>query len=457
MQAPARFPAKTTHPRCHKERLILVGASVRSAAQSARQAGFYVIGVDSFGDTDTREACHQYQPLTGLGDLATLGESIPASNLMQVGGIGDAIRIVETLAKRHTVLGPSAVLSRQLADPALLADLAQRSGFRFPLTFTSPAGRAGTARRTGIHRSSPGPSSEYQRGLGLAGAGPMLRKAVGQSGGIGVRWSGRDRVPDGNQDWAGDEHGAGEKPHSQPRPQDQLQQWVPGRSYGASFLSDGLSTCLLGVCRSSFTRKGAMPFVYAGSLGPVCLPPKAVRSLGRLGRRVMKLGMRGLFNVDLIVDSAGAGWLLEINPRWSGSSELIERSLADRGLLDGGTSLLGLAHLSMEGRPGSLECWICETERTLAQSPPPRTHLKRIVYSRAKMRLDRKRLDQEISKLAGDRLAICLCDVPRDGSEIRGSEPILSLIVSFDTGASTGMPQRGRWLREHTAAVQRSC
>ena len=44
--------------------LVLIGASVRAAAQSARRGGYRIIGIDLFGDTDTRELCDEFYLLS---------------------------------------------------------------------------------------------------------------------------------------------------------------------------------------------------------------------------------------------------------------------------------------------------------------------------------------------------------------------------------------------------------
>ena len=46
------------------QRLILHGASVRAAAQSAQAAGFAVFGIDLFGDTDALAACQKFKLLS---------------------------------------------------------------------------------------------------------------------------------------------------------------------------------------------------------------------------------------------------------------------------------------------------------------------------------------------------------------------------------------------------------
>ncbi len=69
-------------------RLILVGASVRAAAQSAARAGFQVTGIDLFGDIDTVAACQNYVPL-GKSTLSTVTDLHPdsATPVIVAGGL----------------------------------------------------------------------------------------------------------------------------------------------------------------------------------------------------------------------------------------------------------------------------------------------------------------------------------------------------------------------------------
>ncbi len=121
-----------------------------------------------------------------------------------------------------------------------------------------------------------------------------------------------------------------------------LQRWVPGRTFGATFLSDGSSASLLGVCSGRFTKHAGRPFVYAGSLGPVALGEEFTEPMERMGAHVVQQSaLKGLFNVDLIIDGEVI-WLLEVNPRWSASCELIERAMTDAARLSPRESLIGL-------------------------------------------------------------------------------------------------------------------
>jgi predicted ATP-grasp superfamily ATP-dependent carboligase len=166
-------------------------------------------------------------------------------------------------------------------------------------------------------------------------------------GGLGIRWHCVDQTTAADQ---------------------LLQQWVAGRSYGATMLACGDDVVLLGVCRSLFSRRGRLPFVYAGSFGPIPVSPETASTLRRLGQQIVATtNLRGLFNVDYLLDRSGDAWLLEINARWSGSSELVEQRLIDLHALGVKNSLFELSIQAIKGSKDSL--WDCSEITSASHSP----------------------------------------------------------------------------------------
>lgn len=369
---------------------MIVGASVRSAAQSARRAGFLVTGVDLFGDTDTLDACARYLPIAAAGDVEAIVRVCRDTAWLQVGGLHDQGGLLARLRRdcSRTALGAA---EERLRDMGELRRWAGDCGMGFPTTLD------------GHGRTLPGfadPDNGSQR---------WLYKQRSSSGGLGVRWlcGGNDR----------------------PGGQAFIQAWQPGRAHGATFLSDGNRARLLGVCRSLFTRRPGRPFVYAGSLGPLEPSRPLSASLERLGGTVVgATGLRGLFNADYLLDRAGAAWLLEINPRWSGSSELIERGLIDRGQIGPRDSLF--AHLlgAIRGT-GSAEALGCN------RGPGP-VYLKRIVFARRPLQFRPRPIIASLS--AGDSLH----DTPRDGTLISPGDPVCTVIRKIAPGPDH--PLRGQ-------------
>jgi predicted ATP-grasp superfamily ATP-dependent carboligase len=167
----------------------------------------------------------------------------------------------------------------------------------------------------------------------------------------------------------------------------------------------------------AFHRHGrggdAMPFLYAGSFGPVAIDTALAESLVRIGREVHdRTGLVGLCNVDVIVDRSGHVWLLEINPRWSGSSEVIERSL-----VGDATNLFAIAC-----DPG-----LASSVRT----DPDRQTYKRVLFAPLTGRNVTFQLRSVVPELGHH---VRIADVPADGTSIEPGWPICTVLV--DVGQS---------------------
>lgn len=103
------------------------------------------------------------------------------------------------------------------------------------------------------------------------------------------------------------------------------QRQVRGLPVGVTMISDSSSTQCIGAARAIQSHEiwGPTPFAYRGSIGPLTLDATWFEPLARFGERVRaETGLLGLWQADFIADEQ-ALWLLEINPRWSASMELL--------------------------------------------------------------------------------------------------------------------------------------
>jgi predicted ATP-grasp superfamily ATP-dependent carboligase len=108
-----------------------------------------------------------------------------------------------------------------------------------------------------------------------------------------------------------------------------FQEYIEGDAWAATFVGDGRQARLLGVTRQLVGESWlhAAPFHYCGSVGPLAIAPGVQQALERLGDvLVCASGMLGLFGVDCIVRD-GVPWLVEINPRYTASMEVVEFAL----------------------------------------------------------------------------------------------------------------------------------
>lgn len=373
--------------------IILIGASVRSAAESARRGGLSVIAVDFFGDTDCRAVAKEFHRLPRIDGsqqelLWLLGQRFANSPVIPVGGFQTTTdnHFIQTLGDRHLV---------DCRSPATLRLIAGQANIRFPETVSStqklPHGR-------------------------------WLEKSLSSTGGLGVRWLDLQTSHPTASPYSASLRS---KPNAR---QTFRQRWIAGRRYGVTYLSDGVAAICLGVCRSLHTRKVGLPFVYGGSFGPLELSPSQLQRANDLGQAfVQHTAYSGLFNADIIVDHDNQAWLLEFNLRWTASSELIEAAMIDQGILRAGESLLASALRMCPGLMTAAPDFATMQQRTAEATQSKRIHrrLKKIVYASRPMAFCKNRARQYLTS------AMRLRDIPADGSEIDKGEPIVSLIVDW--------------------------
>ncbi|QDV41351.1 ATP-grasp domain protein [Stieleria neptunia] len=348
--------------------MVLVGASVRAAAESARMAGFSPIAVDHYGDRETLAAALRWYRLDDFldsGQPRPLDCTVPEpAPIAIVGGLQGGYGWIGPT--RLPFFGASPEQFLTCDRPEFLSDLAARAAVRFPETRCSGAAIRG-----------------------------WLVKRRGSSGGLGVSYSA----------------GVGDIPENTI-----LQRPVRGRICGASFFGLGDRAILLGVCRLLKKRIGPHPFVFAGAVGPIPLNAALVESLRRLGNALCCVSpLLGPFNIDVVLHH-DAVTLLEVNPRWSASMELVERAWG--AAWDEPCSMFD----------GSAD-WI----RRLEQVPPGRADarpwnhafVKRVLFARS----DRRVVAADFDRQGGGAAHWVWKDVPQRPTDVRRHEPLATLIA----------------------------
>jgi uncharacterized protein len=259
--------------------LIILGASVRAAAESAVRAGFEPYCIDLFADADTqtlgpRKKISRY-PAEFLPALA----AAPQAPWMYTGSLENYPRLIARLAALRPLVGNGADVVTKVRDPDWLARLLKTHEVRYPETLA--AGSSPTE-------------------------GRWLSKPIHSGGGMGIVAGG-----------GGQDSGARNRIN---------QRFVAGEAFSASFLATETGAKLLGAAGQwSGKEFGApQPFQYAGSYAPFELTGDERHSLEHLADRLATAaGVRGLFGLDLIRSSDGL-WLIEVNPRYTASMELHE-------------------------------------------------------------------------------------------------------------------------------------
>jgi predicted ATP-grasp superfamily ATP-dependent carboligase len=275
-----------------RNRLVIVGASVRSVAESAARAGHEVHAADLFGDVDLRAVvaswtCPRPYP-AGLPDAVA---TLPAGPCVYTGAIENHPDVLAAIARHRPVAGCSPERITAVRDHAMLAAAVTAAGLAFPETRADPAGvpRDGSwllkpRRSAGGHGIAP------WRG-GRAETNPEA------AAGAGVVWQRR----------------------------------VRGRAAAAAYLVTADGSRLVGLSRQLVGRGWchARPFSYCGSidLDPAAVPARLSGQFERLGGLLAeRFGLVGFVGVDLVIDRAGRLWVIEVNPRPTAALELVERA-----------------------------------------------------------------------------------------------------------------------------------
>jgi predicted ATP-grasp superfamily ATP-dependent carboligase len=114
------------------------------------------------------------------------------------------------------------------------------------------------------------------------------------------------------------------------RPGEYLEEFLEGVAGSAAFLADGRQARLLGASEQLVPRSPgspASPFRYAGNIaGPIeeLLAPAERAAIARAADVLTgRFGLRGLNGLDYIRTSGGPA-LLEVNPRFTASMEILE-------------------------------------------------------------------------------------------------------------------------------------
>jgi len=296
------------------KRILLLGASTRALAESAWLSGHPIVSVDYFGDRDQKQLVENYAllqdfhlPLSVQG-LAQASAQIEAEAVAYVGNLENYPEIVEELTKDRLLLGNGSRALREVRDWRTLRRFCREVGILYPSTLLPGEEK----------QACP----EYH----------WLCKPIRSGGGHGI-------------------HSWDERPLKNHQI---LQAKIEGRPASVAFVADGRRSRILGVTEQLIGRPelGSSGFVWSGNIFPLDL---ALVDGGYLMHQMEEMvswlthrfGLRGVNGVDVMVSGELGGYLhpylLEVNPRYSASMELVERA--------NGTNLF---NLHMDGLAGRL-------------------------------------------------------------------------------------------------------
>ncbi len=277
---------------------------------------------DLFADRDLTEIAQCIRipateyPAAAIELQTTLPNDIP---WMFTGGIENHPALIDAISRQRQLLGSTSVQISKVRDRCILGMIAAAAGWYIP---------------------NPVPNL----GSNCNGPKQVIFRPANHCGGFGTRLV-PSRTNSGSCESRDSDVGRNSRT-SIDVPDGTWEEYVPGQSYSAAFVADGSHAKLLGVTRQILARdlhahplRQSHPFAYVGSVGPVPLDEAQYWSWHRLGAQILATApLAGVFGVDAVRDATGdRRTLIEINPRYTASMELLERA--------GGQSIVD-AHVS---------------------------------------------------------------------------------------------------------------
>ncbi|HWW86450.1 MAG TPA: ATP-grasp domain-containing protein [Vicinamibacterales bacterium] len=276
-----------------REHVLIAGVSARAAAESAARAGFVVTAIDAFADLDQHPSVRaiELSPTFSPRRAATFSREVTCDAAAYLSNFENHPSAVRLLALDRPVWGNPPDVLQRVRDPIALFNALRRRGIAVPESRVP---------------ESPGTSARPDDRK-------WMMKPLASGGGHRIRlWNDGSHVP----------------PHYY------LQELIEGVPGSIVFVSAGGASVALGV---SFQIVGDRTFGvdgyrYCGNI----LVPAGDRVFDRdddlvsaaidLAAAVTQdFGLVGLNGIDFVARD-GIPYLVEVNPRWCASMELVERA-----------------------------------------------------------------------------------------------------------------------------------
>lgn len=274
---------------------LVLGLSTRAIAESAVRGGNSVFTLDYFGDRDQRALVKNHSLSRDYGLSFSAASLLKASvdlefdAVFYTSNLENHPKVVEKLADRADVLGNGAEVLRRVRDWAVLRAFCRQKSIPHPATLLPGEEKLAT--------------SEFN----------WLCKPVSGGGGSGIRpWDGcrlkRNFI---------------------------LQAYVDGLPASVAFVADGKKGVVIGLTHQliGHHKFGANDYCWCGNILPLPMEYNKSRYvLDEVEKMVSLLtrhfGLKGVGGIDIIISDGPDGqphaFLVEINPRYTASMELIE-------------------------------------------------------------------------------------------------------------------------------------
>ncbi len=377
-----------------------------------------MFGADQFADADTLACGHVRRAANYPGDFPGIAEQLPDAPWIFTGALENHPHLVAQITGSRPLYGNPDNVLQSVRCPSCLADALREGNFLYPETRPINADQSTT--------------------------GIWLSKPVHSAGGLGIHtWNGSSKKGRQNMsasDFAHtDIHTCGiESPTTFKELSGTriLQRHVAGTPLGAVYMAARGNAVLLGLTQSVQKDPECLTksYAYRGSVGPIPTSNSLRKQFQDLGKFLAeRFGLVGLFGVDAIVQEDQA-WVLEVNPRYPSSAELLERAF----------------HINMV----NLHVAACRDGR-LPDAPretPKSIWGKRICYATSDLQIS-DRFSSHLQSFPQTHGWPPVADIPTEGTFIRRGSPLLTVFSDGPDAASVEDRLRARIQEVHAWLV----
>lgn len=276
-------------------KFTVVGASTRALVESLRRSNseFQIDSIDFFADADLERYANRIVCAENYAQFAGLIQQ-DCNGLLFTGGVENDAACLSEIAKQSPLLATRVDAIEKIRNPKLLQNFLLKNGFNSPRQ---------------LHSRLDVEAQEIQEI-------DWIEKPFASAGGRGIR-----RIAEldrGSESLESSDYGAV-----------YLQEFVAGISMSACFCAIPDKVIFLG-CTEQLSPEKVMcgneisEFAYCGSSGPIELAQVLENELHRIVNcMVNEFQLIGLFGVDFILADQEL-WVLEVNPRYVASMEVLE-------------------------------------------------------------------------------------------------------------------------------------
>lgn len=395
----------------HPPDVILVGASVRSLAESVVRDGKIPYCVDFFADSDLRNLLQQigatdsFRKISGYSEVANAISNCNANvPIVLAGGAETDTELHSQLRAQWTVAGMSSECIGQLRDPDLIFPALQVAGC-----------------------SVPDWTRSEQKVRDQSQSQHWLVKDVTSSGGQAVSTASKFSGLSSSQFY---------------------QRQLDGICFSATFYSDNYEQTqrpkLLGFALqlSGLRALNCDGFQFCGNVGPLALSSDLQQQVRHAAEVLThSFPIHGVWGIDFILKD-NEPWVIEVNPRVTASHELHERQQGD--------SSISHVQLQLSTIEGSAQ---------LPDQPPvgsvnPVARL--VVYASEPSVIPdatERNLNQYLRSAASNRQQFWVADVPMVGSNVEKGTPLCSVYLQLTHTDTWGFEKMCRYIPADTSQI----